>query len=282
MNTNTANTRYILLYDEHCPLCDWYTRQFVRLGYLQPEGRQTLHAWERQEEASLYPDPARALHEIPLLDLQEGKVVYGIDALLRLLGQRMPWIEKLGQLPLLHGGLRLFYAFISYNRRMMAGAHPCEGACTPDFHAGWRYAWLAVAALFCTLVTVLAGKAAGEAWLGEAVGPLPALLITGSGWALFLLLTLGLPYRLRMDYLGQLATVGFVGVLLLLPGFLIQAVLPFAAPWAWAAVVACSYSFMYRMVRQRTQAVLLPAWYGHSWAMLLFVMAPLSAWFLLF
>lgn len=274
-------SRYVLLYDEHCPLCRWYTQLFVRTGLLAPGGRQTLRDWEARDPV-LYPNPHRAMHEIPLLDLQAGEVYYGIDALLALLGQWVPWLPRLGQFPPLHAALRTLYAFISYNRRILAGGHPCEGACTPDFHAGWRYVWLGFAALISVLITVAAGDAAGGAWLGRALAPPESLLITGSGWLLFLLLTLQLPYRMRMDYLGQLATVSFVGVLLLLPALLLDGWLPAAAPWLWAGAIALSFGTMYRMLLRRTRVSLLPAWYHLSWALLLLLTAPLSTWLLLY
>jgi len=65
----------ILVYDDDCPFCCWYSRQFVRFGYLPENGRKAFSSLE----SSLFNqiDVEKSRNEIPLINTTTGKVVYG-------------------------------------------------------------------------------------------------------------------------------------------------------------------------------------------------------------
>jgi hypothetical protein len=70
----------ILVYDDNCPLCSWYSAQFVHFGLLPVDGRE---AFSTLDPSLLHLiDFDRGRNEILLVDIPSGKVVYGIDALL--------------------------------------------------------------------------------------------------------------------------------------------------------------------------------------------------------
>lgn len=195
----------MLLYDADCPLCVWYTGAFVKWGWMSPSERV---AWDQMPEvAAEVVDADRSRHEIALFDASTGRVWYGVDSLLAILGRKMPLIERIGHLPLVHGGLKLFYQLITYNRKIIAGkaAADCKGTCNPDFHAGWRVAYILLA--FVASLSLLMG------WFGFFHSP-EMLWGWGLAVAIFVatpvLLMLRLPRRRSWDVAGHAATVGLI------------------------------------------------------------------------
>ena len=179
----------IILFDEVCPLCCWYTGWFQRCHWLEPGGRQPFREGMQEWQARL--DPERARHEIPLIDRDGGPTLYGLDALLFLIGQHHPRMARLGHLPPVRQPLEQLYQFISYNRRVIAGStgnpRPEDGA--PAFHRGWRSAWLILAAgvipagvLLRALLANPAAHLMSLVWLAVLLAFGAATVRTWDGW----------------------------------------------------------------------------------------------------
>lgn len=242
----TAATK-VILYDDRCPLCTAYTKVFVRCGLLRPENRKGFS--EIGSEAFVQQiDFNRAANEIPLADRDGGPTLYGIDALLCLLEQRIPRLTAIARLAPVHYLLRKLYALISYNRRIIVGDLASAGKrgraaiscdCTPAFSFKYRMLFILIAAVFATWITFLFGEALAGA--GEK-----ALLVCGSGWVVMLLFALLTGGQLRMDYLGHLAVLQVIGVLPLLPAIWLQFAGPFTVTAAAMGGVAVSAAIMLR------------------------------------
>lgn len=217
----------IILFDQVCPLCCWYTAGFEKLHWLQPGGRQPFPEGLRQWAAQL--DPERARHEIPLIDTAGGPTLYGIDALLHLVGQRHPRLAALAGKPIFRRPLGLVYQFISYNRRVIAGSTGCtlpaEGA--PAFHPFWRAMWFAVAA-----TVVLAGIGARAQLLTTVLGTAPVLAAAADFW-LLAAIVFGAAFVRTSDAWGRWAGHAVLGTLLWTPALL----LPPSIPTAWATTL---------------------------------------------
>ncbi len=145
-------TQKIILYDDSCPLCCWYTGAFVKTGLLTPDGRQAFGEIDAECIANQL-DLERSKDEIPLLDAQGGATLYGIDSLLYILGQRWPWMVRIARWAPVDWFLRSLYKFISYNRRVIVASQTPEGSfdCSPRFNLLYRYLYL----LFTILVGTL-------------------------------------------------------------------------------------------------------------------------------
>ena len=76
----------ILIYDDNCPLCSWYSGEFVRFGFLASEGRKAFSSLDTSLLSRI--DFEKSRNEIPLLDTENGQVLYGIDALLEILDSK--------------------------------------------------------------------------------------------------------------------------------------------------------------------------------------------------
>ncbi len=111
------NKSLTLVYDDLCPLCTWYSGCFVKTGLLAAEGRV---AFSKVQESLLCKiDFERGKNEIPLFDVKTKEVWYGIDALLEILDQKIPWIKTIGRVPPVKWFLQRIYKLISYNRKVI-------------------------------------------------------------------------------------------------------------------------------------------------------------------
>lgn len=203
----------ILIYDKHCPLCVWYTGQFVRYNLLQENERLPFH--EAINRVDLKFDTENAQNKIAYIQPESGKVLYGIDSLLTILGKRFGWIEWVGKLPVIHLFLAILYAFISYNRKVIIPVS-CEvlGTCSPTKNWFWRIAFVLVIGLLLNLsVTHYFTVHLGNHFIGN---PMYGDLFYFFGQFLFQGLVFWmLKQRNFYDYIGQVAFVSFLGALLL-------------------------------------------------------------------
>ena len=142
----------ILVYDDNCPLCTWYSGLFVKYGFLNADGRKPFSTLDEKLLAKIDFDKSR--NEIPLLDTSTHKVVYGIDALLEILDQKIPYIKATGNFAPLKWVLKRIYKLISFNRKVIV-AKKCGLAtidCSPDNNYLYRFIFMAVCLAFNTVM----------------------------------------------------------------------------------------------------------------------------------
>jgi predicted DCC family thiol-disulfide oxidoreductase YuxK len=142
----------ILVYDDNCPLCQWYSGLFVKYGFLEPEGRKAFSVLD--EKLLVQIDFNKSRNEIPLLDTTSGKVLYGIDALLEILDKKIPFIKSAGNLKPVKWFLKKLYKLVSYNRKVIVAKKCSAGSidCAPDINYRYRFAFLAACLLVNTFM----------------------------------------------------------------------------------------------------------------------------------
>jgi predicted DCC family thiol-disulfide oxidoreductase YuxK len=140
----------VIIYDDACPMCKAYTAGFVKAGWLQH--RSGFSNADPDMIAKI--DLDRARHEIPLLDLQTGKVVYGLDALFLIIGTKWPVFKPLFKATWFKKLLYPLYQIITYNRRVIAGSGaPVNGFdCAPDVNLFYRWLYIGLAVLGATFL----------------------------------------------------------------------------------------------------------------------------------
>jgi predicted DCC family thiol-disulfide oxidoreductase YuxK len=128
----------VMLYDDNCPLCKAYTKFFVRAGFLQAKNRI---AFSNVKQGEFNLDWNRARHEIPLVDRDTKKVLYGIDALTEVLQQKIVILSFFMKIEFIYWFFKKLYKLISYNRRLIVadtnGLH-CGFDCRPDYNLKYR------------------------------------------------------------------------------------------------------------------------------------------------
>lgn len=212
-----------LLYDEDCPLCRWYTRLFVKYGLLDKSGRISYVNYVAQHPDEINPNIAQT--KIACIDHQTNQVLYGIDGLVLVMGNRFKLIRILGNFKPINLLLKFLYLLFSYNRRIIAPApkRNIECACEPPKSILWRIIFIVT----LSLITYLNVNWYFEHFLFVHMIDFPvndAVLLTaqiGFQWIAFVLFRQKNSY----DYLGHLVFTSFLGsLILLLFGLALQAV----------------------------------------------------------
>ena len=258
---------HTLLYDDACPLCQWYTGAFVKHGFLDESGRAQYHPDTLCQIPAL--DADRARHEIALWHRESGEVHYGLESLLTILGHRWPWMARVGQWRPVNFIFRKLYSLVSYNRKVIAlDPRPArEQPCAPDYHAGYRWAYLILAMLFTTIS--VHAFAQHLIPLVPAGGVFRELAITLGMVGLQSLLLLRRHRTRIMEYLGHMLTIYIIGGLLLWP-------LALGAPWLaqiglgsgfFAGWITAVVAFMAYLHARRVKALHLPTWLTFSWVL---------------
>lgn len=141
-------TNRVLLYDDYCPLCSWYSGLFVKFGLLNAENRIAFSKADIEILASI--DVEKGKDEIPYFDSQTKVTLYGIDALLEILGQRVPFIKSIGNFAPVKWFLKRLYKLVSYNRKVIVARKCGTGRfdCSPVFNVFYRVLFMMICLLF--------------------------------------------------------------------------------------------------------------------------------------
>lgn len=213
----------LVIYDASCPMCRLYTKGMV----LADGGSHLTRIGSNQFTDSTVInriDPQRAKHEIPLIDLDGGETLYGVDTWVYAIGQRSNRMAMLLSRRWLRALLQKLYAFISYNRRIIVTSAPGRWQLLdlqPDFQLRYRL----------TFVLVVMGLA----------GSLHHVLFSSFGWPVFTLVggqfglvSLYLRLTKRPDFLETLLDYGgHLGMSLLLGGI----VMAIGLAWHWPTAI---------------------------------------------
>jgi predicted DCC family thiol-disulfide oxidoreductase YuxK len=207
----------VIIYDDSCPLCTWYTGAFIQAGFLDKDGRQSFCSIEPELLKQI--DPDRSRNEIPLVNPETGEVLYGIDALLDILGRRLPFVKTIGNTKGVNWFLKEIYKFVSYNRRVIVAGKANTSAfdCTPDFSFKYRSMFMLFSLLLNTALlfplqqyvftkTVFLNTSQVQLQLAHF-----ALVLSNLGIAL------RLEKRKAFEYLGQITILAVISMLLTVP-----------------------------------------------------------------
>jgi hypothetical protein len=242
MDTRATDNK-VIIYDDSCPMCAWYTGIFVNNQMLTPNGRM---GFTEVAQSKLLPqlDLNRARHEIPLVDTNGGATLYGLDAMVHVIGSRFPLVKWLLGIKPINAFFKQFYHFISYNRRVIAGTAKSKVGidCTPDVNLTYRLAYI----VFALLATIGIGIAFGNTLAADAT---LSILLVASTWMAFAPAGMFMESK-RLDYLGNIATIMLIGALALLPSILVHAL---GVTWIGLPIIGLSISIglmMWEYVRR--------------------------------
>lgn len=227
-------SQLLLIYDDNCPLCQWYTQVFVNTGLLPADGRVPYSTISTQLQARI--DTAKGRNQIPLIDLKTGKTFYGPDALLEILGRRFSLVKRIGRLPFVYWVLTRLYLFISYNRKIVVASRCSPGAfdCAPDFNKSYRFFFLFITLLINTGLLTLVYDRLLQHMPGHTLNlaqvQIAHFFLVGINLGLALLLRKQRAY----EYLGQVTMLALIALLLQLPLLLLSV---FMMPPSWLLII---------------------------------------------
>jgi len=229
----------LLIYDDYCPLCTWYSGMFVKYGFLKPENRVPFSRADIDMLTSI--DIGKAKDEIPLFNKDEQTTLYGIDSLLEILSWKLPFIKSIGNVQPVKWFLEKFYKFISYNRKVIVAKKCGSGVfdCSPYFSFQYRILFMIVFLVFNSLMLIplhqnlfsrLSFYHLNMAQLQFAHVSLVAVNVSISGL---------LHPKKAIEYLGQVNMLALISILLLLPLMFITR-FPGVAEWfviGWLSIL---------------------------------------------
>lgn len=251
---------HTLVYDQDCPLCELYTGAFVKTGMLDSNGRVAFGC--ARVPAGFSND--RAKDEIALIDYRTGTVTYGVDSLLKVIGNSFPGLANFLGARVFRLPLQILYKFISYNRKVIAPPKEFEtrGSCTPTYHFGYRVAYLILTWLFtswiltkyASLITWLPPTSFGREFYicgGQLLFQLVALFLINS--------------NRKMHYLGNMMTVSFIGSLLLIPMLVLGQTVSVMPEWLVLLWFGTVVMYMFLIHTQRVKKLGLSPKLSVSW-----------------
>jgi predicted DCC family thiol-disulfide oxidoreductase YuxK len=204
---------HVILFDNECPMCYAYTKAFVKTGMLAKGGREAYQSMP--ENICPLVDKQRAANEIALVNTENGEVTYGIQSLFKIIAHAMPIFKPLFLFGPFVYLMRKFYAFISYNRKVIIPATVKENTIQPSFKIQYRlvyllFTWFATA----YILTAYAHLLTDFVPLGSQYRE---YLICGGQMFFQGIIIVFYKKEKRWDYLGNIMTISFAGALLLLP-----------------------------------------------------------------
>jgi hypothetical protein len=142
----------VLLYDDYCPLCSWYSALFVKFGLLKAENRIPFSKADIEILALI--DVEKGRDEIPFIDREKGATLYGVDTLLEILGQKVFFVKSIGNFRPVKWFLQRLYKLISYNRKVIVAKKCGSGRfdCSPAFNVFYRMVFMIVSLLFNSIM----------------------------------------------------------------------------------------------------------------------------------
>ena len=210
---------HTLIYDDECPMCNIYSKGFIKCGMLDENGREDFTDLSFKNKTLI--DFNRAKNEIALVDHEKNKVIYGLDSLLLIIGNSFPVLEKTAKIKPLYWFFKKLYSFVSYNRKQIipSAKDQHEEACVPDFNLKYRLSYLAFVVIF-------------SGYILSIFSPILGLNLTQNFWRELAICsgqiiwqTLFLKAYLKdkmWNYLGNMMTVSLIGTLLLIPALFLN------------------------------------------------------------
>lgn len=146
---------YTLIYDDQCPMCNIYSKGFIKAGMLDENGREAFTDLSSKNKNLI--DFKRSRNEIALINQNTNEVFYGLDSLLLIIGNSFPILEKIAKIQPLNWFFKKLYSFVSYNRKQIIPSKKddLEQACIPDFKLKYRLIYIAFAVMFSAYVFCL-------------------------------------------------------------------------------------------------------------------------------
>lgn len=253
---------YTLLYDDDCPLCNIYTSGFINSKMLDKNGRKPFKKITNDEK--IYVDIKRATNEIALVDTKSHKVIYGIDSLLKVIGNSFPFIERVGKFKPIYFFLKKLYSFISYNRKVIIPSEIKENEsleCIPDFNIKYRVLYIILTILITaytlTSFTSLIPSFPVANYKNEFI--LTVGQIVFQSW--FLLKN---NLKAIINYIGNLMTVSLMGSLGILQLIILNGLIKIPEIMIVISFLGVVF-FMFFEHRRRVRLLDLPSYLSYTW-----------------
>lgn len=213
-----------IIYDSNCPMCSLYTGGFVKWGLLEKQNRISFDELDSTTLSGQL-DLHQAKHQIPLIDLQGGKTIYGLDALLFIIGSKIPFIHCIFRFKPIYAFWAGLYDIVSYNRRIIVPANISTGQkdFAPDLSTKHRLFFIGISLLLSGLLFYKFGSSLNT-HLNIPRSSSQMIYIVTTGWLGQFFMGLVFSKSQKLDFTGHLSVVLLIGALVLIPCMIADAV----------------------------------------------------------
>lgn len=210
---------HTLIYDNECPMCNIYSKGFIKCGMLHENGREAFTDLSFENKDLI--DFNRAKNEIALVDHEKNTVIYGLDSLLLIIGNSFPKLEKIARIQPLYWFFKKLYSFVSYNRKQIIPSKndDTETACVPDFNLKYRLVYIVFVVIFSGYILSIFSSKLGLNLIQNFWREF-AICCGQIVWQTLILKTY-LKEKI-WNYLGNMMTVSLIGTLLLIPALFLN------------------------------------------------------------
>jgi len=256
--------KHTLIYDDECPMCDLYTRGFIKTKMMDANGRVAFS--KISDELRQHINAKRACNEIALINHETGETTYGIQSLFTIIGNQSMLLKILFRWAPFAFVMKHIYGFISYNRKVIAPGKVFEAnnSCTPQFNRGYRWAYI----IFTWVVSSFIGQAYAKLLIDYIPpGNLSRAFLICGGQIIF---QGGVVFLLRKEktihYIGNVMTITIAGAVLLLPAMIIHHFISMPSTFyaGWFAIVVLA---MFLEHIRRVHYLQLPVVVSFNWVM---------------
>lgn len=242
MTTNNVE----LLIDEDCPMCNLYGK------YLAKNKLVNLNSYQNSVlEKDCKVNYEKAKNQIALVDKDNNKTLYGLEALYRAFGPKFPKLIKFLQMKIPAAFMPIVYAFISYNRKQIAPS--TSKICNPNFILKYRIAYLVFGIIISAFIFKIFCKNLVFDFVHFFTFQNILFLLMVHFCFQFIILS-KYDFEKRINYLGNLCTVFIIGNLLLVPIILLSTFLELSN-WNIAIYITVSLTFILKLHFKRCKII---------------------------
>lgn len=263
-------SRYSIVFDNNCAICNLGVQSFRSLGLMTKENSIELQHY-RKNNLACNVDPLLACDEMAVIDNETLAVQYGVDGYMLLLADKWPVLSKLLNNKLVKTLINPLYILLASNRRIIAPRELSETTCKPKLKKGYRLALMVLLGLFSAVITFQKGEILkGGDFFGFLDG-YKLLQITGIGW-----LVTGLVYRRenKWDYWGHLSVIAGTAIFIQSLALIGYHIFP-SIGWVISSMLVSDLLMLY-MHYNRMKLLKMSQKYTVRWWLILHITAGLS------
>jgi predicted DCC family thiol-disulfide oxidoreductase YuxK len=274
-------TNKLIIYDSNCKVCTSLRDVVLKLTPIPEE--QVVPYGSLSAELSARVDPAKFRNGMALIDTSGGETIYGSEGVAYIFSSQYRIMDFLLRSTLILQVFTFLYRTLAYNRYIIAAPKSrfvCD--CFPDKVVRYRIAYILIALVTAIALTAWFGVSLRDFFpeLTSIEAAMQMILIAGTGWvAQLIVVGIILPEKI-LDYAGHVGSIMVVGLLILVPWMLYDALggAP-AAEFPALSVVASSSTMLYLHI-ERARHLELSWFWTMSW--FLFLQAGAAGWIYMF
>ncbi len=237
----------LIIYDSNCKVCS--SLKDVVLKFTSIPATKVMAYRDLTPGLSQHVDANRFRNGMAVLDLTGEKTIYGPEGVAHIFSSKYLIAEFLLRFKPLFNLFAFLYKVLAYNRYIIATPKSkfiCD--CLPDRIVSYRLSYILIAVTISIILTALFGISLKNFFTGltPTDAAVQMLLMAGSGWVLQILVAAILLKEKAIDYVGHLASIMVVGLLILVPSMLFHALTGILTPWVpFVSVMLSSIVMLY-------------------------------------